>query len=252
MAPSLVDHLDAAARLFPEKSAGGFSRHCTTVEFYTRVNALLRPEMTVLDHGAGRGGGFIDEPRRFIRELRNLRGKVRWVVGVDLDPIVAANPILDEAHVLPPAGSRLPLEDRSIDLIISDWTFEHIDDPTGMAAEFHRILRPGGWVCARTPNKWGYIALGNRLLPDRLHAPVLRRLQPAREERDVFPTRYRLNTRGALCSAFPVPDWSHHSYAMAAEPTYAGSSLPLAQLLMLDRYLPEALRPVLLCFLRRR
>ena len=42
-------------RLYPEYGAGGFSRCDLWVPFFTRVNALLRPDMTVVDYGAGRG-----------------------------------------------------------------------------------------------------------------------------------------------------------------------------------------------------
>ena len=35
-------------RLYPEYGAGGFSRVDLWVPFYTRVNALLRPDMTVV------------------------------------------------------------------------------------------------------------------------------------------------------------------------------------------------------------
>ena len=45
------------ATLFPESYAGGFSRVDGTVQFYMRVRALLRPDDTVLDLGAGRGVG---------------------------------------------------------------------------------------------------------------------------------------------------------------------------------------------------
>lgn len=42
-------------QLYPESGAGGFSRVDGTVEFYTRVNALLSPDAVVVDLGAGRG-----------------------------------------------------------------------------------------------------------------------------------------------------------------------------------------------------
>lgn len=40
---------------FPEIGAGGYTSRDGTVEFYGRVQALLRPTMHVLDFGAGRG-----------------------------------------------------------------------------------------------------------------------------------------------------------------------------------------------------
>ena len=70
-------------------------------------------------------------------------------------------------------------------------------------AEIERILKPGGWFCARTPNKWGYISLGANLIPNSLHVRFLKFLQPDRQEEDVFPTRYRMNTIAALKTHFP-------------------------------------------------
>ena len=40
---------------------------------------------------------------------------------------------MNEAYVYD--GGALPLADGSVDLINSDWTLEHIDDPAGFAAK---------------------------------------------------------------------------------------------------------------------
>src|SRR4051794_20316544 len=85
---------------YPEISAGGYSRVDSTIDFYLRVNALLKPEMTVLDFGAGRGVGIINSRHELDRKLRILRGKVAKVIGVDVDSIVSTNPGLDEAAVM--------------------------------------------------------------------------------------------------------------------------------------------------------
>src|SRR4051794_9683689 len=109
---------------YPEIAVGGFSHVDSTVDFYTRINALLHPEMEVLDFGAGRGEAAEDiTPYRL--SLRTLRGKVRAVIGADVDSSVKLNPLVDEAVVLVP-DSRLPFEDGRFDLIVSDWTLEHI------------------------------------------------------------------------------------------------------------------------------
>lgn len=113
------------------------------------------------------------------------------------------NPLLDESYVIDPGGS-IPLEDASVDLIVSDQTFEHVNDPYAVASEITRVLRPGGWLCARTPSKWGYIGIGARVVPNRLHTALLSRLQPEREAGDVFPTSSLLNARADPKRAFPV------------------------------------------------
>jgi ubiquinone/menaquinone biosynthesis C-methylase UbiE len=154
--------------LYPETGAGGYSRADGTVQFYLRVNALAHPAMTVLDLGAGRGE-FLEDPIPWRRDLRNLKGKVAKLVGADVDPVVMTNPALDEAAVITP-GKALPFADASFDMIVSDYTLEHIDDRKQFAAECARVLRPGGWLCARTPNKWGYIGVGARVVPNKAHS----------------------------------------------------------------------------------
>ena len=239
--------------LYPEVGAGGYSRVDGTVEFYGRVRSLLRPEMTVLDFGAGRGVGPREDPVAYRRDLQVLQGRVARVIGADIDPVVRENPVLDEAIVLDGPASPLALDDASIDLIVSDFCFEHIDEPTSTAEELARVLRPGGWLCARTPNKWGYIGMGARLVPNTLHTRFLRRLQPKRHAVDVFPTRYRLNTLGQVRRYFPAAQFEDYSYRHESEPLYAGSSA-LAQRGQrgVITLLPNTMASMLMIFLRRR
>jgi SAM-dependent methyltransferase len=217
--------------LYPEIQAGGFSRIDGTIGFYARVNALLiniGSRAIVLDYGAGRGR-FLEDPVAFRRDLRSLQGKVQKVVGIDIDDAVLRNVSVDEAHVIA-AGEVLPLDDESIDLIVSDFTFEHITNPDWVSAEFDRVLRPGGWICARTPNKWGYIAIMARAVPNDLHEKVLRWFQPAKSAEDTFPTRYRLNTPKDLKQWFPDGRYEDFSYCADSEFAYGGGSLVAARI----------------------
>lgn len=242
---------DLQRRIFPEVGAGGYSRVDGTIDFFTRVNALLRPTMVVVDFGAGRGE-WMDDPHAYRRDLRVLRGKVARVVGVDVDPVVTTNASLDEA-VVSRADRPLELADASVDLVVADHTFEHIDDPALVARELTRIVRPGGWICARTPNRRGYIAIGARLVPNRWHATVLRRLQPSRREEDVFPTRYRLNTPADLRTHFPQDVFDHFTYTHTSEPTYFGSSrLAWGVVNLVSRLTPRSLGATHMIFLRRK
>ena len=238
-------------RRYPESTIDSFSRVDGAVEFYLRVGALLEPHMTVLDFGAGRGQ-WVEDSSRTRRRLRDFRDRVARVIGVDVDDAVTTNPSVHEAHVVEP-GARLPLDDGSVDVVVSDFTFEHIDDPTPVVEELYRVVKPGGWVCARTPNKWGYIGIGARAVPNSWHVRWLSRLQPHRKDVDVFPVRYQLNTRADLAAAFDPQRWEHVVYSMPGEPNYAGGSrLASAALGVLPRLLPRKADPVLLIFLRRR
>jgi SAM-dependent methyltransferase len=216
----------AVAKLFPEMKIAGFSRLDGGMNFHGFVNALLRPEMVVVDFGAGRGAGleFTEAPYRTTHCA--IRGKVAKVIGVDIDPIVKRNPTVDEAILIEP-GRPIPLEDNSVDLIVSVATFEHITDPDPVQREFLRILRPGGWVCVMTPNKYGYIAIGARIVPNSLHKRVLRWMQPQRLSIDVFPTAYKLNTRAAVRRHFGPDDWEVTMFPWSNEPCYMEDN-PLA------------------------
>ncbi len=237
---------------YPEYRAGGFTRSDGSVAFFLRVNALLEPGMTVLDYGAGRAEWFSSELVEMRHRLRLLKGKVRRVIGVDIDSAVLGNPTVDQALVVG-HDAMLPFEDRSIDLVLADHAFEHVASPPFFAREIDRVLKPGGWVCARTPNRWGYIAVGARLVPNQHHMKLLNIIQRSRKEADVFPTVYRMNTRSDLKQLFPVDRYDHAVYAHNPEPAYFGGSRTLWWLAIASaRVLPEALGATLHIFLQKK
>ncbi len=86
---------------------------------------------TVLDFGCA------DMPHR------DLFGPdVRWV-GADLP----GNP--DAAVEIRPDGT-VPVEDGSVDVVVSTQVLEHVRDPGVYLAECHRVLRPGGRLLLST------------------------------------------------------------------------------------------------------
>jgi SAM-dependent methyltransferase len=240
------------ATLYPEAEVGGFSRLDGQVEFYTRINALVDQSSSVLDFGAGRGHWAVDPMPPMARHLRMLRGRVARVVGTDVDPVVLTNPSLDEAHVVQ-LGQALPFAEQTFDLVVADHVLEHVnaDDAHEVAVDVMRVLKPGGWFAARTPNKWGMIGVGARIVPNRLHVQVLRRLQPDRLAEDVFPTRYSMNTRADLRRLFAGHDV--HVYGHTSEPTYCGRSRIAWRLAAgVGRLTPPSLAPTLMIFVRKR
>jgi SAM-dependent methyltransferase len=209
---------NALHRVYPEVGAGGFSHVDGTVDFYIRIAALLDPAMTVLDFGAGRGS-INEDTVQFRASLTNLKGRVAKLVGVDIDSAVLENPLLDEAHVISP-DKPLPFADGTFDLIFSDWVLEHVATPEQFEAEAWRVLKPGGWFCARTPNRWGLTGIGANIVPNSQHVKMLSVLQPERRDIDVFPTTYKLNTRGRLRRYFTAARWDDFSYIQSPEPAY--------------------------------
>lgn len=235
----------------PEVAAGGVARDDTTTAFYLRINALLRPEDTVLDLGAGRGGQLEGDPT-YRKSLAKIRGKVAQLHGCDVDDAVLENPFLDQAAVFDATGP-LPYGDGMFDLVYSDWVIEHLENPRRFVTELERVLKPGGWFCARTPNKWGYIALGARLVPQRFEGRVLGAVQPGRQQRDVFPKHYRMNTRGDLARAFTADRWLDASFAMNATPAYhGGHGILFTAIELFQKFTPSAMNSVLLVFMQKR
>lgn len=159
-----------------------------TRAFLAEVAREVTPSSRVLDIGAGAGE----------RNGYAFRGRCLEMIGVDLDPRVQGNPLLDRGLVAD--ASRLPLPDASIDVAFSIYVLEHVEDPAGFAREVARVLAPGGIYLALTPNRRHYVAAVSALTPHRFHEWVNQRR--GRAEHDTFPTHYRLNDRRSLEAAF--------------------------------------------------
>jgi SAM-dependent methyltransferase len=186
------------------------------VRFREEALKLIRPAMTVLDLGAGRGA---------LPEL-NFKGHGATIWGADIDPVVTTNPNLDRAFVTSvKALDGVP--DHSVDLVLSCSVLEHVAEPEALLAELHRVLKPGGMFFAKTPNKFHYMPLIATLTPIWFHKLYNR--WRGREEIDTFPTLYRFNSRGdthrlAARTGFTVDRvWTVESrpeYLRLTPPTY--------------------------------
>lgn len=195
---------------------GEFSPNDGTIDFYGRINSLIRPDMTLVDLGAGRAAWFEDDKNAYRKSVRLLKGKVARVIAVDVDEVVMQNRAADECAIM--VDGRIPLPDASADMIVSDYVLEHIQDPDSFRAEVDRVLKPGGWLCARTPHKYNLVSLAASAVANRKHSDVLKIAQPDRKEMDVFPTVYRMNTLRDLKSSFP--GYRDQSFIFRSDPAY--------------------------------
>jgi SAM-dependent methyltransferase len=237
-------------RFYPEAKIGGFSRVNGSLEFYARINALIKPTDRILDYGAGRGAQIDTEQVPWLRELKTFKGRVAHVEGCDVDQAVLENPYLDSAKVFDP-DKPLPYPDESFDLIYCSWVFEHIDDPERVAGELLRVTKKGGHICALTPNKKGYIALAARLAGNANHVRYLNKIQPDRLDFDVFPTRYKLNTPAAIRKYFKGAS-QVVAYASSMQPAYHfNKPLIFSIFKMLHRLTPAPLHTALLIYIRK-
>lgn len=152
--------------------------------FRDRIAARLTPESVVLDLGAGAG----------IVSQMDFRGQAARICGVDLDPRVEQNPMLDEGRVAD--GESIPYPDATFDVVFADNVLEHLAEPEKVFGEVARVLKPGGVFLFKTPNKWHYMPLISRMTPHSFHRWINRKR--GRAEEDTFPTLYRANSRGAV------------------------------------------------------
>jgi len=175
----------------------------------------------VLDVGCGRGA-YSDDPVSLRKNLRILKGKVTKAIGIDVDQNAQENPFLDEFHLI--EGNSWPVESNSIDLIVCDNVLEHIANPDQFFLEIHRVLRHGGYLCIRTPNRWSYIAIAATLIPNKHHSKVTSFVQDGRKEEDVFPTVYRCNSIRKLKNIMKKNGLERVVYGYEAEPSYLSFS----------------------------
>jgi SAM-dependent methyltransferase len=188
--------------MFDDRILGLDSAHV----FMVSAQALAARSKVVAEVGCGRGALVdMDEPGG---PWQDLRGPGRRVIGIDPELVGVENPVIDEFRLVGEDG-RWPLDDASVDLAVSDFVLEHVADADEFVRELHRVLRPGGIFIARTISRQSPLAVFARLVPNHAHARTLEHLQPRREERDVFDTAYRMNTRKDLARLLDSDfDWA--------------------------------------------
>ena len=151
--------------------------------FRKRLLERIDATSICLDYGAGRGN---------VTQM-NFRGHAAVVAGIDPERAVFDNPFLDEAAVFDVTTNVIPHPDIRFDVVFADNVMEHVADPAAVFGEIRRVLKPGGRLLAKTPNKWHYMPILARVTPTWFHRYYngLR----GRESIDTFPTLYRVNTR---------------------------------------------------------
>jgi len=137
----------------------------------------------ILDCGAGQGAS----------PYRQIIGSSPKIVGIDLDPRILENSLLDEGYIGSVYETQFP--DDSFDVVFSIMVVEHLEKPVKFLTEMKRILKPTGSLYFLTPNARHYFTLLAKSMP-RSMASVYHRF-PWRKNREldsVFPTYYRMNS----------------------------------------------------------
>ena len=104
---------------------------------------------TVLDIACGDGYGSA-----------MLARHAAQVTGVDIDtPTVErarGKYAADNLRFLQGSATDIPLDDNSVDLVVSFETIEHLTEQDRMLCEIRRVLRPDGFLLISSPDKYEY------------------------------------------------------------------------------------------------
>src|ERR1700757_801313 len=141
---SLILDDNNGERMIPETYGGAtFWEHVYRYAFASRFAKGKR----ILDIACGEGYGA----------AALQEAGATHVIGVDISESVCQH-----AHkkygldARPGTGEQIPLQDKSVDVIVSFETIEHVRDAIRFMDECFRVLAPGGTLIISTPNKGVY------------------------------------------------------------------------------------------------
>lgn len=175
-----------------DKLPGKFSTNDGTIDFYLRVRSVIQKSHIILDLGAGAGDWFNNKNNiKMIKDIQFIKKEVKKVFAADIDKAVLNNRSSHKNILI--KNNKIPLKSNSVDIIISDWTLEHVETPKLFFKEANRVLKKGGKICIRTPHKYNYVSLINTLTEGTdFKNFLLKKSQPGKK--DPFKSYYKINT----------------------------------------------------------
>jgi ubiquinone/menaquinone biosynthesis C-methylase UbiE len=224
-----------------------YSPNDATIEFYGRIKTLINSNSIVLDLGAGRGS-WIQDDSKYRIQIRSFKNIVKKIIGLDVSSDIFLNTSTDENFLI--INGILPLENNSVDIIICDFVFEHINDTKLFFTEINRVLKKDGFICARTPHKSHYIAIFSNIINQSLHNNILKYVQKDRLKEDIFPAFYKLNTMHEILQSFP--SYKNYSYLYSCDPSYFFNNYLIYKIMyFLHSILPKKFSSNILVFLQK-
>lgn len=157
------------------------------------VSKLVREATKWLDVGCGR-----DIFPSNYQGARRLAERAALVVGVDPDENVQENDLLSERF-------RGTIEayktDEKFNLVTMRMVAEHVQEPEACVEKLSELTETNGLAVIYTPSKWAPVSVAATVVPFALHNRFKRIIWNT-EERDTFPTAYKMNTRRTLQRLF--------------------------------------------------
>lgn len=169
----------------------------------------------LLDFGAGAGR---------LSERMVATGRFRDITAIDL----VAYPGRTRAAVRwirADLNGPIPLRSASMDVVVAAEVIEHLENPRAVAREWARILRPGGFVLASTPNnesirslaslifRGHHVAFTETSYPAHITALMRMDLERVLEEAGFRRPSFRYSSRGAVPGLTGL-DWGRLSLGL--------------------------------------
>ena len=168
---------EAIAKIFPQIKNSAWDYH------FAQLRDNLSEDFTILDVGGGRSWHLNSERERF----RHLR-----VITVDPSEDQLKHNHDADKKILFAMGTdeRLPVEDNSVDIAMSNMVLEHIENNDYTMREIFRVLKPGGKFFSVMPNKFALFAMINQMLPNWLARKILFTFRPETKGSHGFKAYY--------------------------------------------------------------
>ncbi|MEO6728689.1 MAG: class I SAM-dependent methyltransferase [Candidatus Dojkabacteria bacterium] len=172
------------------------------------VSKLVTSETVIMEAGCGFSNLYTEEYKR-----------AKHVIGVDIsDEYLRMNDLIKE-KIVSDLSSIPMIKDNSVDLIISSWVFEHLENPDKVIKEFGRVLKPGGRAVFLTPNALNYVVIINKIIPHKFRLWVATKLG-GKLTVEPMKTFYRANTVGTLKRMAKDAGLNADETILNGDPTY--------------------------------
>ncbi len=150
--------------------------------------------------------------------LSDIYSRTLHTYGIDPD-ISAINRNKDIKHIKKSYVEKMPFKDNFFDVVVCAWVLEHLSDPNKAFKEIYRVLKPGGKVIFITPNALNYNVWLIRLIPERFHDFLTKKLYN-RQENDTFSKKYLINTPPKIDDLLLSIGFKKINLILNGDPTY--------------------------------